>query len=88
MAAHQNIVGMRIRALRREQGLTQGDLAARCGMLGWDIGENTVTKIETQIRCVTDAELLCIATVLGVQPDSIFPPSGQMKQTVRRHFTR
>src|SRR5438132_4421493 len=54
MPSPQNIVGPRLKALRRELGLTQAMLAARCGTLGWDIGENVITKIETAIRCITD----------------------------------
>ncbi len=87
MAAPQNIIGPSIRALRREKGLTQAMLAARCGVLGWDIGENTVTKIETQIRCVVDAELLCLAKALEVRPDSFFPPPETAKATVKAYFS-
>ena len=53
-----------MRVLRMAQKLTQGDLAARCGTLGWDATENTITKIETQLRCVTDRELVLIARAL------------------------
>ena len=66
MPLPQNIVGSRLKALRRELGFTQAMLAARCGTLGWDIGENIITKIETKIRCVTDVELVCIAAALRI----------------------
>jgi transcriptional regulator with XRE-family HTH domain len=64
MKAKKNIIGPQVRALRVAQELTQGALAARCGTLGWDITENTVTKIETQLRCVTDRELVLMARAL------------------------
>ena len=64
MTAKQNIIGPQVRALRIAQKLTQSELAARIGALGWDISENTVTKIETSIRCVTDEELVKIARAL------------------------
>jgi hypothetical protein len=67
--------------------VTQAMLAARCGMLGWDIGENTITKIETNIRCVVDAELLCLAKVLDVQPDAFFPSAERTKSVVQKHFS-
>lgn len=86
MAAPQNIVGPRIRALRREKGLTQAMLAARCGVLGWDVGENTVTKIETRIRCVVDAELLCLAKALDVGLSDLLPPPEKTKATVKGYF--
>lgn len=86
MAAPQNIVGPLLRAIRREKGLTQAMLAARCGVLGWDIAENTVTKIETQIRCVVDAELLCLAKALDVRPEAFFPSSEKFKSVVKAYF--
>jgi transcriptional regulator with XRE-family HTH domain len=86
MAAQQNIVGPRIQALRREKGLTQAMLAARCGMLGWDVGENVVTKIETQIRCVVDVELLCLARALDVAPAELLPPKEKAKAIVGSYF--
>ena len=86
MPSPQNIVGSRLKVLRREQGLTQAMLAARCGTLGWDIGENIVTKIETEIRCVTDVELTCIAAALNVKPENLLPPVEKMKSVVTRHF--
>ena len=88
MAAAQNIVGVRLKALRQEQGLTQAMLAARCGRLGWDIGENVVTKIETHVRCVTDLELVCLATALRIEPDRLLPPQEGIKGLLMEHFTR
>ena len=86
MSAPQNIVGSRIRALRRERGLTQAMLAARCGMLGWDVGENVVTKIETQIRCVIDVELLCLAKALDVSPEQLLPSREGSKPVIKSYF--
>jgi transcriptional regulator with XRE-family HTH domain len=87
MPAPQNIVGSRIREVRREQGLTQALLAARCGTLGWDVGENVITKIETRIRCVTDAEFLCLAKALNVSPESLLPPQEKFKATITAFFS-
>jgi len=62
----QNIVGPVVRRIRYQRGLTQAMLAARCCRLGWDIGENTIAKIEGQFRCVTDREAALLAKALGV----------------------
>jgi transcriptional regulator with XRE-family HTH domain len=86
MSAPQNIVGSRIRALRRERGLTQAMLAARCGMLGWDVGENVITKIETHIRCVIDVELVCLAKALDASPEQLLPSRDSSKAAVRKYF--
>lgn len=47
-------------------------LSARCARVGWDIGENTISKIEAQIRCVTDLELDYLAQALKVKIDDLF----------------
>jgi transcriptional regulator with XRE-family HTH domain len=88
MAGPQNIIGDQVRALRRAGNLTQAMLAARCGTLGWDIGENTITKIETRIRCVTDAELVCMATALNVSPLQLIPTSNTSPAAIRHFFLR
>jgi transcriptional regulator with XRE-family HTH domain len=73
MKAKQNIIGPQVRALRLAQKLTQGELAARIGTLGWDVSENTVTKIESRIRCVTDEELVKIARALRTKLKVLLP---------------
>lgn len=86
MTTPQNIVGPRIKAIRLQRGLTQAMLAARCGMLGWDVGENVVTKIETQIRCVVDFELLCVAQALDVGVQDLLPPSNKSRGILLKQF--
>jgi transcriptional regulator with XRE-family HTH domain len=86
MPLPQNIVGSRIKAIRREKEFTQAMLAARCGLLGWDIGENVVTKIETGIRCVTDVELVCIAFALDISPEQLLPGRDRIKSSVTAFF--
>lgn len=48
-------------------------LAARCEILGWEVSENGITKIETQVRCVTDKELLILAEALKVKLRDLLP---------------
>jgi len=74
MAKVQNIVGPQVRRLRYEQGLTQETLAARCGVLGWDLSRATLSKIEAQLRCVMDTELRVLAESLKVGIQDLFPP--------------
>jgi len=69
----QNIVGPQIRKMRYQQGLTQETLAARCGVLGWDLSRATLSKIEAQLRCVTDKELQLLAAALKTPLDALFP---------------
>ena len=64
-------------ALRRGKRLSQDALAARCARLGWDISENGIAKIETQVRCVTDAELFKLARALRVKLVELAPVSAR-----------
>ena len=77
MPSPQNIIGPVVRELRSAKGWTQAMLAARCARLGWDISENTVTKIEKQFRCVTDEESVCLARALGVRLEEVFPADAR-----------
>lgn len=73
MSANQNIVGPQIRKLRTERGLTQAMLAAKCEVKGWSISRGTLSKVEAQLRCVTDEELLILAKALKVSIQDLYP---------------
>lgn len=74
MASPKNIVGSQIRKLRYQQNLTQELFAARCSVRGMDLSRGTLAKIEAQVRCVTDAELLIIAEALRAEIRDLYPP--------------
>ncbi len=76
MKRPRNIAGPQIKLLREKQGLTQPALAARCQVLGWDLSRESLAKIETQIRWVSDFELVCLAKALNVSVDSLLPEGG------------
>lgn len=75
-----NIVGAHIRRLRYQQGLTQDALAARCTRLGWDISRGTLAKVEAQVRCVSDSEMLVLARALKVAVDALYPSAGKNRR--------
>jgi transcriptional regulator with XRE-family HTH domain len=77
MAVPQNIVGPTVRKIRYQKGWTQAMLTARCSRVGWDISENIIAKVEAQIRCVTDRELLFISQALRVELSELFPPRSR-----------
>lgn len=68
----QNLIGPVVRKIRYQRGMTQAMLTARCNRSSWDIGENTIAKIEAQIRCVTDKEIAFLAKALGVKVQDLF----------------
>jgi hypothetical protein len=59
--------------LRYEQKLSQPELAARCQRLGWNIGRDTIAKIEDQRRWVGDFELVGLSLALKVPVMELFP---------------
>jgi len=72
MKGKQNLVGPQIMALRRRLGLSQEELAAKCGVLGWDMSRGTLAKIESQVRCVSDKEILILAKALKVKLEALY----------------
>ncbi len=75
MAAEQNMIGPRLRSLREAEGLTQSEFAARLQRDGWDISRETLAKVESQVRCVTDRELVRFADALDVDPSELLHPT-------------
>jgi transcriptional regulator with XRE-family HTH domain len=73
----KNVVGPQIRKLRYQQELTQEMLAARCCVRGLEMSRATLSKIEAQLRCVTDSGLQVFAQALGVSLDSLYPSKAR-----------
>jgi len=68
-----NIVGQKLRELRLKRGFTLARLAAKCGILGWDVTGGTLAKIETRQRSAYDCELFILKKALDAQTDDLFP---------------
>ena len=75
MATDQNMIGPMLRSLREAEGLTQAEFAARLQLAGWDISRETLAKVESQVRCVTDRELVRFADALQVEPSELLRPT-------------
>lgn len=67
-----NIIGPNVKRIREAQGLTQEDLTARCNLIKWDISRGTLAKIESQVRRITDEEVLLLAKALKVDINALF----------------
>ena len=65
-AGEKNLISSRLIELRRQQGLSQRDLAHKLQLAGYDMDKNVITRIETNKRYVTDIELRALSQVLGV----------------------
>lgn len=62
----RNVVGERVEILRKEKGLTQKDLADELSKKGVPISTSGLSKLEKQVRKVTDIEIVALSEALGV----------------------
>ena len=65
-SGEKNLVSSRLIELRKQQNLSQRDLAHKLQLAGYDMDKNVITRIETNKRYVTDIELRALSQVLGV----------------------
>ncbi len=63
---NSNLVSKRLRQLRKERHLSQEALAAQMQLMGVDIDQRLISKIERNERFVKDYELACLCRVLHV----------------------
>ena len=82
----RNIAGPQVRRLRTQQGITQQAFAERCQRMGWDLSRDTLAKIESQMRWLSDFELVFLAEVLAVPLDLLLPERGAVTQRIVREF--
>ena len=65
-SGEKNLISSRLIELRKQQNLSQRDLAHKLQLAGYDMDKNVITRIETNKRYVTDIELRALSQVLGV----------------------
>ena len=65
-SGEKNLISSRLIELRKQQNLSQRDLAHKLQLAGYDMDKNVITRIETNKRYVTDIELRALSEVLGV----------------------
>ncbi|MEG2970774.1 MAG: helix-turn-helix transcriptional regulator [Akkermansia sp.] len=71
MKKGQNIIGQQVRSKRISLGLSQNKLAMKCQLKGWQLSRETLSKIESGLRCVTDAEAFFLADILECTVDAL-----------------
>lgn len=60
----KNIIAQQLKLARVRAGLSQGQLAAKMQIMGVNIDQQMISKIERNDRIVTDYELVCFAKIL------------------------
>ena len=68
---NKNIISNRLRAFREEAGISQAQLAAQMQTLGVSIDQQMISRIEKNLRQVTDYELACFCKLLSVRVEDM-----------------
>lgn len=69
---NSNVIGKRVEQLRKAKGIKQKDFIARLQSAGLDINPTSYSKLEGQIRIVSDREVFAISRVLGVPIEELY----------------
>ena len=68
---NRNLVGARVEAARKKAGMKQKELLAQLQVNGIDMNASGLSKLEGQIRYVTDFELLALSRILDVSIEEL-----------------
>lgn len=68
---NRNLIGKRVEQLRKKNNMRQGELLVQMQINGIDISASGLSKLEGQIRAVTDFELLALADIFDVSIDNL-----------------
>ena len=67
----KNIIGGKLKELRKSKGLTQKELAEKLQLLGHEYSELTILRIEKGIRFVPDYEVVQLAAFFDISTDEL-----------------
>ena len=63
---NKNIISKNLKAFRKERKMSQSELAAKMQTFNVNIDQQMISKSENNARFVTDYELACFCSILGV----------------------
>lgn len=74
----KNIIGSRVKEARRKSNppLTQQDLSAKLGVIGFTIDRVSISKIEAGDRFVPDYEVVALSRILNVSLEWLLTGKG------------
>ncbi|SHO53405.1 helix-turn-helix domain-containing protein [Anaerocolumna xylanovorans] len=67
----KNIIGSKIKTLRKENNLTQKELAEKLQLEGHEFSDLTILRIEQGKRFVSDFEVIILADFFGITTDEL-----------------
>lgn len=68
----KNIIGSKVKELRKQQGLTQKALAEQLQLAGYEFSDLTILRIEQGKRFVPDYEVVALANYFLITTDDLF----------------
>ena len=68
----KNMIGEKVRELRKERNMSQAELSAKLETLAIYICRGSISRIEDQSRTVTDIELYGLSQVLSTPIEDFF----------------
>ena len=71
MDGNANASGRKIKELREAAGLSQEQLATKVQLVGLNLNQKAISRIETGDRVVPDFELLFFSEVFGVSVEAL-----------------
>lgn len=66
-----NISGANIERIRKSKGMKQAELVAKMQLMGVDINLSSMSKLEGQVRAISDIELKAISQILKVTMEEL-----------------
>ena len=69
---HKNLIGKKVRILRKEKNMSQQELSAKLETLAIYICRGSISRIEDQSRTVTDIELYGLSQLLSTPIEDFF----------------
>lgn len=75
----KNIIGEKIKVLRKNKGLTQKGLAEKLQLQGHEFSDLTILRIEQGTRFVPDYEVVILADFFGITTDELLGKKGNVK---------
>lgn len=67
----RNVISKQLKLARVKQGLSQAQLAAKMQTLGVSLDQQMISRIEGNLRMVTDYELACFSIALHISPQEL-----------------
>ncbi|PKH60397.1 XRE family transcriptional regulator [Shewanella sp. Choline-02u-19] len=68
----KNVIGSKIRQIRKRKNITQEMMIARLQSNGFDMSRSTYSKVELEIRQVRDIEIIQFAKALDIDVSELF----------------